>query len=154
MVSCSGLYPGSARDASGHAVFVYGRAPKSPSFGSWDIYSVALKGTVKGLQCITRLMLKQLRSVSYRVSGMCHGSSDSSCCCLGLGLCSFRSFVRGSIYVEALCLRMAYAIASGRVCVDTCGRKIFVSLVSLAFDSGEMRRPSGACISTESRFVG
>jgi len=47
-VSCSALYPGSARDASGQAALKYGRAPKT--------------------------------SVSYRVSGMGHGSSFSSCC--------------------------------------------------------------------------
>jgi hypothetical protein len=78
VVSCSGVYPGSAREASGQAVFVNGRALKSLSLGSWDMYSVARRGTVMGLQCITRLMLKQLRSVSYRMSGMCHGSTYSS----------------------------------------------------------------------------
>ncbi len=50
VVSCSGLYPGCAREASGQAVLVNGRAMKSPSLGSWDIYSVARRGTVMGLQ--------------------------------------------------------------------------------------------------------
>jgi len=42
------------------------------------------------------------------------------------------------------------AITSGRVVVDSCGRYIIVSLCSLAFRIGEMRRPSGAWRSTES----
>ena len=62
--------------------------------------------------------------------------------------------MRGSLYVDPFCLRMVLAIASGSVCVDSCGRYIFVSLVSLAFDIEEIRRPSGACISTKSREVG
>ena len=144
VVKCSGLYPGSAREASRHAVFVNGRAPKSPSLGPWDMYSVARKGSVMGLQCITRLMLKQLRSVSYKMSGMCHGSSHSSCWCCGFGLCSFRSFVRGSLYVEALCRSMAFAITSGNVCANACGLYILASLASLAFDIGEISRPSEA----------
>ena len=64
LVSLSGLNPGSARDASGQAVFVYGRAPNYASLGSCEIYSVALRGTVMGLQCMTRRMPKQLRSAS------------------------------------------------------------------------------------------
>ena len=52
VVSFSGLYPGSAREASGQAVFVNGRALKSPSLGSWDVYFVARRGTVMGLQCM------------------------------------------------------------------------------------------------------
>ncbi len=56
--------------------------------------------------------------------------------------------------MDALCLRIVFAIASGSVCVDSCGRYIFESLVSLAFDIEEIRRPSGACISTKSREVG
>jgi hypothetical protein len=133
---------------------VNGRALKSPSLGSWDMYSVARRGTVMGLQCITLFMLKQLRSISYRMSVMCHGSSYYSCFCCCLGLCIFCSFVRGSLYVVALCLIMALAIASGSVYVDACGRYIFTSLVSLAFDIGEIRRPSGACMRTKYREVG
>ena len=49
---------------------------------------------------------------------------------------------------------MTLAIASGSVCTDACGRYIFASLVSLAFDIEEIRRPSGACRSTNSREVG
>ena len=130
-----------------------GRAPKFASLGSWDMYSVARKGTVMGLQCMTRLMLKQLHSVSYSMSGMCNGSSYSSCCCV-LSLCSFRSFVRGSLKVEALCRRMAPAIASGNVCVESCGQYIVASFCIIAFNIGEMRRPSGACMRTEFKVVG
>jgi hypothetical protein len=54
---------------------VYGRAPKVASLGSWDMYSLALRGRVMGLQCMTLLILKQLQKASYKVSGMCHGSS-------------------------------------------------------------------------------
>jgi hypothetical protein len=97
-----------------------------------------------GLQWITRLMSKQLLSVSYRMSGMCHGSSNSSCCCCFWVLCSFRSFVRGSLYVEALCRNKTFAIASGSVSVDVCGWYNLVSLVSLAFVIGEISRPLGA----------
>ncbi len=85
---------------------------------------------------------------------MCHGSTYSIWFCCGWGLCSFLSFVRGSLYLDALCLRMVFAIASGSVCVDSCGRYIFASLVSLAFGIEEIRRPSGACRSTNSREVG
>ncbi len=56
--------------------------------------------------------------------------------------------------MDALCLSRVLAIASGSVCVDSCGRCIFASLVSLAFDIEEIRRPSGACISTKSMEVG
>ena len=49
VVSCSALYVGSAREASDQAVLVYGRAPKVPSLGSWDMYSIALRGRVMGL---------------------------------------------------------------------------------------------------------
>ena len=56
--------------------------------------------------------------------------------------------------MEALCLCMAFAIASGSVCAGACGRYSLASLVSLAFDIGEISRPSGACISTESKEVG
>ena len=54
----------------------------------------------------------------------------------------------------ALCLSIAPAIASGSVVVDYCGRYIIASLFSLAFRIGEMRRPSGACNSSESKEVG
>ena len=79
MVKFSALYSGSASEAPGNAVLVYGIAPKVVSLGSWDIYSLALRGSVMGLQCITLLILKQLQSVSCRASCMCHGSSYSSC---------------------------------------------------------------------------
>ena len=52
---CSNLYAGSAREASGQAVLVYGRAPKVASLGSWDMYSLALRGRVMGLQCMAFL---------------------------------------------------------------------------------------------------
>ena len=55
------------------------RAPKVASLGSWDMYSLVLRGRVMGLQCVTLLILKYLHNVSYRVSGMCHSSSCSSC---------------------------------------------------------------------------
>ena len=53
----------------------------------------------------------------------------------------------------ALCRSIATAIASGSVVVDFGGRYIFVSLCSLAFKIGEMRRPSGAWSITESKEV-
>ncbi len=59
--------------------FMYGRAPKVASLGSSDMYSLALRGRVMGLQCMTLLIMKQLHTVSYKVSGMCHGSSYYSC---------------------------------------------------------------------------
>ena len=58
VVRCSALYDGSASEASGQAVLVYGIAPKVASLGSWDMYSLALRGRVMGLQCITLLILK------------------------------------------------------------------------------------------------
>ena len=79
VVRRSTVYAGSAREASGQAVLVYGRAPKVASFGSWDMYSFALRGKVMGLQCMTLLILTQLQSAAYRASGMCHGSSHYSC---------------------------------------------------------------------------
>ncbi len=97
VVRSSALYAGSANKASCHAVLVYGRDPKAASLGSWDMYSLALRGRVMGLQCMTLLILKQLHSVSYKVSGMDHGSSYSSCwfcfCCL----CNFRSLMKVSL---------------------------------------------------------
>ena len=78
VVRCSALYAGSAREAFGQAVLVYGRAPKIASLGLWDMYSLALSGRVMGLQCMTILILKQLHNASYKVSGICHGSSYSS----------------------------------------------------------------------------
>ena len=53
IVNCSALYVGSAREASGSAVLVYGRAPKTASLESWDMYSLAPRGRVMGLQCMT-----------------------------------------------------------------------------------------------------
>ncbi len=96
VVRCSALYVGSAREASGQAVLVYGRDPKVTSFGSWDMYSFALRGRVMGLHCMTLLIWKQLQSASYKVSGMCHGSSCSSCCFL------FWVFVKFSFFDEGL----------------------------------------------------
>jgi len=79
VVSCSVLYASSAREASSvRAILVYGRAPKTASLGSWDMYSSARRGRVMGLQCMTLLILKQLHSASYKVSGMDHGFSYSS----------------------------------------------------------------------------
>ena len=75
VVRCSALYVDSAREASGQAVLVHGRAPKIASLGSWDMYSLVLRGRVVGLQCMTLLILKQLHNASYKVSGICHGSS-------------------------------------------------------------------------------
>jgi hypothetical protein len=49
---------------------VYGRTPKVASLGSWDMYSLVLRGRVTGLQCMTLLILKQLRNASYKESGM------------------------------------------------------------------------------------
>ena len=60
VVSCSALYVGSARDTSGQAVLVYGRAPKTTSLWSWDMYALARSGSVRGLKCMTLLILKQL----------------------------------------------------------------------------------------------
>ena len=42
VVRCSALYVGSAREASGLAVLVYGMDPKVASLGSWDMYYLAL----------------------------------------------------------------------------------------------------------------
>ncbi len=79
VVRYSVLNAGSANEASGHAVLVYGRAPKVASLGSWDMNYFALRGRVMGLQCMTLLILKQLQSASYKVSGMSKGFSNSSC---------------------------------------------------------------------------
>jgi len=59
VVRCSALYVGSASEASGHAILVYGRAPNVAFLGSWDMYSLAPRGRVMGLQCITLFILKQ-----------------------------------------------------------------------------------------------
>ena len=73
------VYAGSAREASGQAALLYGRAPKVASFGSCDMYYFVLRGRVMGLQYMNLLILKQLHIASYRTSGMCHGSSYYSC---------------------------------------------------------------------------
>ena len=90
IVHCSALY-------AGQAVLVYGIAPKVASLGSWDMYSLARRGRVMGLQCITLFILKHLQSASYKASGICHGSSYSTCgvylCCL----CSLCSLVRDTL---------------------------------------------------------
>ncbi len=46
VVKCYVFYAGSAREASGQAVFVNGRAPKTASLGSWDI--IFLSSQLKG----------------------------------------------------------------------------------------------------------
>ena len=74
MTNCFDLYLGSESDASGQAFF-YGKAPKIASLDSWDMYSLNRRRRVMGLQCMTLLMMKQLHSASYKVSGMGHGSS-------------------------------------------------------------------------------
>ena len=97
-----------------------------------------------GLQCMTLLILKQLHNAPYKVSGMDHGSSYYSCwfcfCCL----CSFRSFVKVSLKVVALCRSTTSANASGKVVVDSCEWYMFASLCNLALRIGEIRHPSGA----------
>ena len=153
-MSRSALYSGSARDASGQADFVHGRAPKIASLGSWDMYPFARKGRVIGLQCMTLLILKQLHGVSYKVLGMGHGSSYSSCCFCFCCLCSFRSCVKVSLWVVASCRNMAPATVYGSAVVDSYGRYIIMSLWSLAFRIGEIRRPSKAWSSNESKEVG
>ena len=94
MVSCFALYLGIARDASGQAVFVDGRSLKIASLGSWDMYSLARRGWVIGMQCMTLLILKQLRSASYtvRVRAMVLRILVVLFCFLFY--CSFRSFVK------------------------------------------------------------
>ena len=76
---------------------VYGRTPKAASLGPWDMYSLARKGKVKGLKCMTLLILKQLYSVSYRVSGMYYCSSYFNCWFCLYCLCSFLWVVKTSL---------------------------------------------------------
>ena len=89
-----------------------------------------------GLQCTTILILKQLHSVSYKASGMGHGSSYSSCwfcfCCL----CSFRSLVKVSLQVVALCRSLTPANAFGKAVVVSCEWYMFMNLRVLAFGIG------------------
>ncbi len=154
MVKCSALYAGSASEASSQAVLVYGNAPKVISLGLWDMYSLALRGSVMGLQCITLLILNQLQRASYNVSGMCHGSSYFGfivCLCC---LCSFRSLVKDSLQVVMLWRNMTSDSAFGREIVVSCGCYMFESLRSLGLVIMDMRRPSGPCISTVSAKVG
>jgi len=56
VVRCSAVYDGSAMEALGQAVLVYGRAPKVASLGSWYMYSLALRGRVMELQRMTLLI--------------------------------------------------------------------------------------------------
>ncbi len=49
----SALYSGRASDVPLHADLVYGRAPKAPSLGSCEIYALARRGRMMGLQCMT-----------------------------------------------------------------------------------------------------
>ena len=65
-MSCSALCDGNAREASGHDVLMYGRALKGASLGSWDMYSLARRGRVMGLQCMTLLILKHCRTRHIR----------------------------------------------------------------------------------------
>ena len=96
-MSCSALHTGSARDASGHVALLYMRAPKTATLGSWDMYSLARSGRVRGLQCTPLLILKQVYSESNKVSGIDYGSSYSNCWVCFCFLCSFRSFVKDSL---------------------------------------------------------
>ncbi len=66
------FYYGRASDMPLHADLVCGRAPKSASLGSCEIYSLDRRGRMKGLQCSTLFMLKHVLSASYMVSGICH----------------------------------------------------------------------------------
>ena len=90
----------------------------------------------------------------HNVSGMCHGFSYSSCgfffCCL----CNFRSLVKVSLLVVALCRRMTSDNASGKVDLFSCGWYMFESLRSLALVKMKMRRPYGAWSSSESKEMG
>ena len=97
VVSSFALYAGIAKEALGLAVLVYGRAPKVASLGFCDMYSLAIRERVMGLQCMTLSILKQLHSVSYKVSGMGYGSSYSSCWSCFCCLCNFRSLVQVSL---------------------------------------------------------
>ena len=45
-VRWSAIYDGNAREASGQAVLVYGRALKVAFLGSWAMYSLVLRGRV------------------------------------------------------------------------------------------------------------
>ncbi len=49
---------------------------------------------------------------------------------------------------------MAPAIVSGNVRLESRGQYIFASFCILAFDIGEMRRPSGTWMRTELKVVG
>ena len=60
----SALYSGRASDVPLHADLVYGKAPKSVSLGSCEIYYLARRGRMIGLQCMTLFMLKQVCSAS------------------------------------------------------------------------------------------
>ena len=68
--SCSAVYVRSAKETSSQAALVYGRAPKTASLVSWDINSLALRGRVMRVQCMTFLILKQFLNASYKVSVM------------------------------------------------------------------------------------
>ena len=118
------------------------------------MYSLALRGRVRGFECINLLILRQLHSVSYKASDMGHGSSYPSCwfgfCCL----CNFRSLVKVCLYVVALCRIMTPANASGKVVVGSCEWYMFMCFLNLAFEMGSMRRPCGAWSSNESKDVG
>ena len=108
------MYSGRARDVPLHVDFVYERAPKAASLGSCEIYSLAWRGRMIGLQCMTLFMLKQVCSASYMVSGISHTLLLASS---GYGLWGLYSLVSlvcvwvGSIVV-CLCVRLAIAPGS------------------------------------------
>ncbi len=80
-----------------------------------------------GLQCMTLFILKQFLNASYKVSGMGHGSSCSSCGFCFCFLCSFRYFVKVSLHVVALCRSVTSTNASGKLVVDSCGWYMYAS---------------------------
>ena len=109
----SALYSGRASDLPFHADFVYGRAPKAASLGSCEIFSLARRGSMMGLQCMILFMLKHVLSVSYMVSGICHMPLlvSSGYSLLDLYILVSMGCVRvGSIVV---CICDKFAIASG-----------------------------------------
>ena len=71
----------------GQADLVYGMAPNVESKRSWEMYSLARRGRLNGLQWITRLMLKQWCRKSKRGSGMGHVLFGSGWLC-----CFFRFY--------------------------------------------------------------
>ena len=68
-------------------------------------------------------------------------------------LCSLRSLIN-VFYVFALCLRIRSAMESWSVDVGSGGRYSSLSLLILGCVIGDIKRPPGACRSTESEHVG